>query len=70
MKAGDVQRIVHGVADAQAARAAAEKIAHDGTAQRMRIEALEALLDVVADVMLAGTTADPAAAKPKGKAKA
>ena len=61
MKAADVQRIVHAIGDAHAARAAAVRLEYrdDDASVRQRLTALEAAFDVIAEVMLAGTSADP-----------
>ena len=61
MKAGHVAQLVGAVADNMAARDKASRCTHDTTAHALRLEALESLVDIVAEVMLAGTSADPAA---------
>lgn len=61
MKAANVARVVDGVADWQASRAKADPVTNETTSLRLRMEAAESLLEVLTDVMLEGTSADPSA---------
>ena len=69
MKAASVHRLVHACADAQAARAKAAPVPNETTALRLRVEALELLLEAVTDILLEGTSADPNAAPAAKKAR-
>ena len=72
MKAAHVAQLVDACANAAHARDKADTVVNDTTAHSLRIEALEALVVTMADIMLAGTSADPEAPpapKPAQKAK-
>ncbi len=63
MKAANVERVVHAVADHLKERADAAKVPNEITALRHRVTSLETLLETLTDVMLEGTSADPNAKK-------
>lgn len=74
MKAGHVAQMVGAVADQMEARHKAENVTNDIHGLKLRVEALETLVGVMADAMLSGTSADPSAkvlpAAKSGKARA
>lgn len=59
MKITNVARIVNAIGDWQAIRAKAAIVPNETTALRLRTEAAEMLLEVITDVLLEGTSADP-----------
>lgn len=65
MKAGHVAQLVGAVADAMAAQHKAAQVMNDTHGLRLRVEALENLVTVISEVLLAGTSADPATPAPK-----
>jgi len=69
MKPADVARLVHACGDAALAKHSAIKAGgSEVTSVRARVDALEDLLEVVTDILLAGTSADPAASATKSPA--
>jgi hypothetical protein len=70
MKPAQVQSLVHACSDAEQARAKAADVPNETTALRLRVEALEDLVSVITEALLAGTSADPAHTKPAPPKKA
>ncbi len=63
MKAGHVAQMVGAVADQMEAKHKAENVTNDIHGLKLRVEALENLVDVISDALLAGTSADPESPK-------
>jgi hypothetical protein len=63
VKPATVHRIVNASADAMALRAKAARETHGETALRLRVEALEAVVEALSEAMLEGTSADPSKVK-------
>lgn len=68
MKAGHVAALVDAVAEGMEAREKAASVTNDTHGLKLRVEAAEKFIDVVSEILLTGTSADPAAPTAK-KAK-